>query len=162
MHEPRVDVILFWQIAILARAACRLAMGLRPATHGTCQGYVPDILDPYFVSKPSAIWQEFLQHGLPRRTDGDWTLRAPAPSALHRQAENNLWIATWFTLKNTLWGFLPRRRARAFALGLLLGRSDLLARIFYPYIVALQFDPAHRARAAHHPDVRASAIPRRS
>ena len=58
---------------------------------------------------------------------------------LHRRRRNNLWFATLVTLKNTWWGFLfgPRRHR---------GGADprpfgLLARIFGPYIVALNSIP---------------------
>ena len=44
------------------------------------------------------------------------------------------------TLKNTWWGFLFGS-ASGIAAGLILGRSDLLARIFGPYIVALNSIP---------------------
>ena len=54
--------------------------------------------------------------------------------------DNNLWLATLVTLKNTWWGFLFGS-ASGIAAGLILGRSDLLARIFGPYIVALNSIP---------------------
>ena len=44
-------------------AACRLAMGLRPAGDAAAMRYVPDFLDPYFVSKPSEIFKSFLRLG---------------------------------------------------------------------------------------------------
>jgi NitT/TauT family transport system permease protein len=44
------------------------------------------------------------------------------------------------TLKNTWWGFLFGS-ASGIAAGLILGRSDLLARILGPYIVALNSIP---------------------
>ena len=33
---------------------------------------VPSILDPYFVSKPSLIWQEFLRLGCLKPNGADW------------------------------------------------------------------------------------------
>jgi NitT/TauT family transport system permease protein len=54
--------------------------------------------------------------------------------------ENNLWLVTLVTLKNTWWGFIFGS-ASGIAAGLILGRSDLLARIFGPYIVALNSIP---------------------
>jgi NitT/TauT family transport system permease protein len=102
---------------------------------------VPDILDPYFVSKPSAIFEQFLSLGCLVSSDGSWTFNVPgAFAACIAKSENNLWIATWFTLKNTLWGFVIGV-SLGFALGLLLGRSDRLSEIFYPYITAFNSIP---------------------
>ena len=80
-------------------------------------------------------------HGLPGHTRGEWTLGTPG--AFERcigKSENNLWIATYFTLKNTLWGFATGVSS-GFVLGLLLGRSDRLSEIFYPYITAFNSIP---------------------
>jgi NitT/TauT family transport system permease protein len=59
---------------------------------------VPKILAPYFIAKPSAIWESFLRLGCLRQADGF--------VACLRGDENNLWLATLVTLKNTWWGFL--------------------------------------------------------
>ncbi len=102
---------------------------------------VPDILDPYFVSKPSEIFRQFLRMGCLVTSDGDWTFATPGGfAACMGKAENNLWIATYFTLKNTLWGFAIGV-SLGFAMGLLLGRSDRLSEIFYPYINAFNSIP---------------------
>ena len=107
----------------------------------TCRGWCPYILDPYFVSKPSEIFKQFLRMRCLVSPRGEWTLCTPG--AFERcigRSENNLWIATFFTLKNTLWGF-STGVSSGFVLGLLLGRSDRLSEIFYPYITAFNSIP---------------------
>ena len=49
-------------------------------------------------------------------------------------------MATAVTLKNTFWGFLGGTLS-GLRLGLLLGRSDFLSRVFEPYIVAFNSIP---------------------
>ncbi len=49
--------------------------------------------------------------------------------------QNNLWIATWATLRNTFWGFLVGVGSGV-AVGLVLGRSEFLAKVFEPFIIA--------------------------
>jgi NitT/TauT family transport system permease protein len=93
---------------------------------------VPKILDPYFVAKPSLIWQSFLRLGCFADAGGF--------AACIKGNDNNLWLATLVTLKNTWWGFLFGS-ASGIAAGLILGRSDFLARVFGPYIVALNSIP---------------------
>src|SRR4029450_2620943 len=88
------------------------------------------------VSKPSEIFKQFLRMGCLVTPRGEWTLGTPG--AFERcigKSENNLGVATYFTLKNTFWGFLTGVSS-GFVLGLLLGRSDRLSEIFYPYITA--------------------------
>ena len=68
---------------------------------------MPDILDPYFVSKPSEIYKQFLRMGCLVSPRGEWTLGTPG--AFERcigKSESNLWIATDSTLKD-LWGSPP-------------------------------------------------------
>ena len=109
--------------------------------HDSLPWLVPDLLDPYFVSKPSAIFQQFLTLGCLTTNDGSWTFAEPGGFAkCIGKSENNLWIATYFTLKNTLWGFLTGVSS-GFLLGLLLGRSDRLSEIFYPFIIAFNSIP---------------------
>jgi NitT/TauT family transport system permease protein len=73
--------------------------------------------------------------------DGNWTFVVDGAFAkCMSRSENNLWIATFVTLKNTLWGFLTGVSS-GFVLGLLLGRSDRLSQIFYPYITAFNSIP---------------------
>ncbi|HEY2871883.1 MAG TPA: ABC transporter permease [Reyranella sp.] len=109
--------------------------------HDKLPWLVPDLLDTYFVSKPSAIFQQFLTLGCLTTGDGTWTFAEPGGFAqCIGKSENNLWIATYFTLKNTLWGFLTGVSS-GFLLGLLLGRSDRLSEVFYPFIIAFNSIP---------------------
>jgi len=54
--------------------------------------------------------------------------------------ENNLWIATAITLKNTFFGFVTGVSS-GFVAGLILGRSDRLSAIFQPFITAVNSIP---------------------
>src|SRR6201988_1240489 len=54
--------------------------------------------------------------------------------------ENNLWIATAVTLKNTFFGFIIGVSS-GFAAGLLLGRSGRVSAIFQPFITAVNSIP---------------------
>ena len=68
---------------------------------------VPNLLDPYFVSRPSEIWARFLRLACLASREGGWTLgRQGAFAACLGQNPNNLWIGTLVTLKNTFWGFV--------------------------------------------------------
>ncbi|MEI9901880.1 MAG: ABC transporter permease [Hyphomicrobium sp.] len=130
---------LFWQIAIGvgALATWQWAWDL----HEKVPWLVPELFDPYFVSKPADIFQQFLRMGCFMTSKGEWTLATTGGfEACIAKSENNLWAATYFTLKNTLWGFALGVSA-GFALGLLLGRSDRLSEIFYPYITAFNSVP---------------------
>lgn len=102
---------------------------------------VPDLLDPYFVSRPSEIWARFLRLACLASREGDWTLGRPgAFAACLGQNPNNLWIGTLVTLKNTFWGFVAGS-ASGVLVGLVLGRSQLLARFFEPFIMAVNSIP---------------------
>ena len=130
---------LAWQIAIGLSALALWQWGWD--LHAKAPWLVPDILDPYFVSKPSEIYKQFLRMGCLVSPQGDWTFGvAGAFERCIGKSENNLWIATYFTLKNTLWGFATGVSS-GFVLGLLLGRSDRLSEIFYPYITAFNSIP---------------------
>jgi NitT/TauT family transport system permease protein len=54
--------------------------------------------------------------------------------------DNNLWYATWVTLRNTFLGFVTGVSS-GYVLGLLLGRSEKLADIFQPSITAINSIP---------------------
>ena len=130
---------LAWQIAIglTALAIWEWGWGLQT----TVPWLVPDLLDPYFVSKPSMIFKHFLRMSCLVSSDDQWTWGVTGGFArCMARSENNLWIATYVTLKNTLWGFATGVSS-GFALGLLLGRSDRLSEIFYPYITAFNSIP---------------------
>lgn len=130
--STRRSVILFWQIAILAVVLVVWQWGFDWSRALLPKAYVPKILDPYFVAKPSLIWQSFLRLGC---------FSDPAGVVACVQAtDNNLWIATLVTLKNTWWGFLFGS-VSGIAAGVILGRSDFLARVFGPYIIALNSIP---------------------
>jgi NitT/TauT family transport system permease protein len=103
--------------------------------------FVPGILDPYFISKPSEIVQSFLRLGCLTGRNGEWIVLAPRGTlACLADDPNNIWAATFVTLKNTWWGFAGGT-ALGVAAGLILGRSDYLARVFQPYVVALNSIP---------------------
>jgi NitT/TauT family transport system permease protein len=130
---------LLWQVAIAVAALAIWEWGWD--FHDRLPWLVPDLLDPYFVSRPSAIFGQFLTLGCLTTPDGGWTFAQP--NGFGRcigKSENNLWIATYFTLKNTLGGFLTGV-CSGFLLGLLLGRSDRLSEIFYPFIIAFNSIP---------------------
>jgi len=134
----RVSTLL-WQIGIglAALATWQWAWDL----HERVSWLVPELFDPYFVSKPSEIFRQFLGMSCLVSSNGAWTLDVPGAFAkCIGRSDNNLWIATYFTLKNTLWGFAAGVSS-GFALGLLLGRSDRLSEIFYPYVTAFNSIP---------------------
>lgn len=130
--STRRAAILFWQIAILVIVLVVWQWGFEWSKALLPKAYVPKILDPYFVAKPSLIWQSFLRLGC---------FSAPAGVvACIGATDNNLWTATLVTLKNTWWGFLFGALT-GIAAGVVLGRSDFLARVFGPYIIALNSIP---------------------
>jgi NitT/TauT family transport system permease protein len=102
---------------------------------------VPDMLDPYFISKPSDIFQNFLVLSCLKSKLGVWNgwFNGDFTKCMAR-TENNLWVATSVTLKNTFFGFLTGVTS-GFAGGLILGRSDRLSAIFQPFITAVNSIP---------------------
>ena len=50
-------VILFWQLAILVFVLVIWQWGFEWSKALLPRAYVPKILDPYFIAKPSAIWE---------------------------------------------------------------------------------------------------------
>jgi NitT/TauT family transport system permease protein len=102
---------------------------------------VPDLLDPYFVSKPSEIFEQFLILSCLKSKLGvvnGW-FNGDFAKCMSR-TENNLWVATAVTLKNTFFGFITGVTS-GFAAGLILGRSDRLSAIFQPFITAVNSIP---------------------
>ncbi len=57
------SAVLFWQVAILVVVLVVWQWGFEWSKALLPKAYVPKILDPYFVAKPSLIWQSFLRLG---------------------------------------------------------------------------------------------------
>jgi NitT/TauT family transport system permease protein len=124
--------VLFWQLAILIVALGIWEWGYGLRSVAALKPFVPGILDPYFISKPSMIWTSFLKLSC----FGD----AAGFGACFARNDNNLWLALLVTLKNMWWGF-ALGTASGVLCGLILGRSDYLSRIFQPYVVAMNSVP---------------------
>jgi sulfonate transport system permease protein len=109
--------------------------------HARLPWLVPDLLDPYFVSKPSEIFQQFLILSCIKSKLGVYNgwVNGDFAKCMARN-ENNLWIATAVTLKNTFFGFFAGVTS-GFVAGLILGRSDRLSAIFQPFITAVNSIP---------------------
>jgi NitT/TauT family transport system permease protein len=130
---------LGWQALICVAALSIWQWGYD--LHASVPWLVPDLLDPYFVSKPSEIFQQFLVLSCIKSKlgvfngwfNGDF-------SRCMARSENNLWAATAVTLKNTFFGFLLGVSS-GFVVGLILGRSDRLSSIFQPFITAVNSIP---------------------
>jgi NitT/TauT family transport system permease protein len=138
MRTPRRSTLV-WQALICAVVLSIWQWGYD--LHASLPWLVPDLLDPYFVSKPSEIFQQFLVLSCIKSklgvlngwSDGDFA------KCLARN-ENNLWVATAVTLKNTFFGFVIGVSS-GFVVGLILGRSDRLSAIFQPFITAVNSIP---------------------
>jgi len=130
---------LAWQILICGTVLSIWQWGYE--LHGRFPWAVPDLLDPYFVSKPSEIFEHFLILGCIKSKMGIFNgwFDGGVARCMARN-ENNLWIATAITLKNTFFGFVIGVSS-GFAAGLLLGRSDRLSAIFQPFITAVNSIP---------------------
>jgi NitT/TauT family transport system permease protein len=130
---------LGWQVAICVIVLSIWQWGYQ--FHTRFPGLVPDLLDPYFISKPSEIFEQFLILSCLKSKLGvfnGWFNGDFAKCMAH--TENNLWIATGVTLKNTFFGFVTGVTS-GFAAGLVLGRSDRLSAIFQPFITAVNSIP---------------------
>jgi NitT/TauT family transport system permease protein len=130
---------LLWQIGLTLAWLALWQWGWD--LHARAPWAVPDILDPYFVSRPSEIWQQFLRLSCLESRTGAWNgiYGIEFDKCLVRY-ENNLWKATGVTLRNTFFGFLTGVSS-GFVLGLLLGRSRRLAQIFEPFVTAVNSIP---------------------
>ena len=75
---------------------------------------MPDLLDPYFISKPSEIFEQFLILSCFKSKLGVFNgwFNGDFAKCMAR-TENNLWVATAVTLKNTFFGFVDRCDLRA-------------------------------------------------
>jgi NitT/TauT family transport system permease protein len=124
--------VLFWQAAILAGVLAVWQWGYDLRALPGFKPFVPSILDPYFISKPSLIWTSFLKLSCLSDRAGF--------AACFAKNENNLWMALRVTIVNMWWGFLSGTVSGVVA-GLVLGRSDKLSRIFQPFVVAMNSVP---------------------
>jgi NitT/TauT family transport system permease protein len=130
---------IIWQLAICAAVLSLWQWGFD--LHGQFPNLVPDLLDPYFVSKPTEIVDQFLVLGCFKTSIGTWNAWGDGSfSRCMVKFDNNLWFATWVTLKNTFFGFLTGVSS-GFLLGLILGRSDRLSAVFQPFITAVNSIP---------------------
>src|SRR6202000_2828917 len=109
--------------------------------HASLPWLVPDMLDPYFISKPSQIFENFLILSCIKSKLGVFNgwFNGDFAKCMAR-TDNNLWVATSVTLKNTFFGFITGVSS-GFAAGLILGRSDRLSAIFQPFITAVNSIP---------------------
>jgi NitT/TauT family transport system permease protein len=138
MMKRRLSTLL-WQIGLTFAWLALWQWGWD--LHGWVPWAIPDMLDPYFVSRPSEIWQQFLRLSCLESRTGEWNDWASgAFDKCLARYENNLWKATGVTLRNTFFGFLTGVSS-GFVLGLLLGRSRRLAQIFEPFVTAVNSIP---------------------
>jgi NitT/TauT family transport system permease protein len=114
MNRDRLRV-LAWQLLILVAvlAAWQYLTGIKAISK------TPGLywIDPFFISRPSAIVERLLYLMSPK-----------------------VRLSIWQMALSTVWGFLVGI-STGFVAGLVLGRSDGLARIFQPYIVAFNSLP---------------------
>lgn len=139
--NSRKGNIFAYQVAILVGVLAVWQWGFLLRKVDGLRAFVPGVLDPYFVSKPSEIWESFLRLSCVANENG---------TAVHLDADrfwacldndaNNLWVATGVTLLNTFWGFFAGAIG-GILVGLIMGRSDHLSRIFSPFIVAANSVP---------------------
>ncbi|MBR0776597.1 ABC transporter permease [Bradyrhizobium diazoefficiens] len=139
MRRHRTLNTLGWQVAICVIVLSIWQWGYD--LHKMLPWLVPDLLDPYFVSKPSMIFENFLMQSCLTSKLGAWNgwMNGEFSKCLARN-QNNLWVATAVTLQNTFFGFVTGVIS-GFAVGLILGRSDRLSAIFQPFITAVNSIP---------------------
>jgi NitT/TauT family transport system permease protein len=130
---------LAWQVSICVVVLSIWQWGYQ--LHTRFPWLVPDLLDPYFISKPSEIFEQFLILSCLKSKLGVFNgwFNGDFARCMAR-TENNLWVATAITLKNTFFGFIIGVTS-GFAAGLILGRSDRLSAIFQPFITAVNSIP---------------------
>jgi len=130
---------LAWQVSICVVVLSVWQWGYQ--FHTRFPWLVPGLLDPYFISKPSEIFEQFLILSCLKSKLGVFNgwFNGDFAKCMAR-TENNLWVATAITLKNTFFGFIIGVTS-GFAAGLILGRSDRLSAIFQPFITAVNSIP---------------------
>jgi NitT/TauT family transport system permease protein len=130
---------LAWQAAICIAVLSVWQWGYQ--LHTRFPWLVPDLLDPYFISRPSEIFEQFLILSCLKSKIGVFNgwFNGEFSRCMVR-TQNNLWVATVVTLQNTFFGFITGV-ASGFAAGLILGRSDRLSAIFQPFITAVNSIP---------------------
>ena len=130
---------LAWQVSICVVVLSIWQWGYQ--FHTRFPWLVPDLVDPYFISKPSEIFEQFLILSCLKSKLGVFNgwFNGDFAKCMAR-TENNLWVATAITLKNTFFGFIIGVTS-GFAAGLILGRSDRLSAIFQPFITAVNSIP---------------------
>src|SRR5947209_19276921 len=139
MRTRRIGNTLAWQVFICVAVLSIWQWGYD--LHVSVPWLIPDLLDPYFVSKPSEIFEHFLILSCLKSKLGVFNgwFNGEFAKCMVRN-ENNLWVATAITLKNTFFGFVTGV-VSGFAGGLILGRSDRLSAIFQPFITAVNSIP---------------------
>lgn len=137
----------FWRLVVLA-----LVLGIwqwgDTVNQALIAGLSPEwrraltiqVLEPFFISKPTLIWERFLQLACFADQSGQWLLGKGGFWDCIDSTRNNLWSATLATLRNTFWGFLVGVGSGV-VVGLALGRSEFLAKIFEPFIIAFNSLP---------------------
>ena len=111
--------VFAWRLAILVAilAAWQYLTGIKAISK------TPGLywIDPFFISRPSAIVERFFY-------------------LASDQVRLTIWRMALSTVQSTVWGFLVGI-STGFVVGLVLGRRDRLARVFEPYIIALNSLP---------------------
>ena len=110
-------------------------------TRSVQKWFLITILDPFFISQPSEIWVRFQEMSCFITKSGQSTFFHQ--NEFWQCIDKNryhLWGMTWATLYNTFWGFLVGVSSGVLV-GLMLGRSVVLAKIFEPFIVAFNSLP---------------------
>src|SRR3979411_3453113 len=105
MRTRRPLSTLAWQALICVAVLSIWQVGYD--LHARVPWLVPDPPDPYFVSKPSQIFEHFLILSCLKSKLGVFNgwFNGDFAKCMVRN-ENNLWIATAITLKNTFFGFV--------------------------------------------------------
>jgi NitT/TauT family transport system permease protein len=111
--------VLAWRLVILVLVLA----GWEGCTRVKAIAKLPGLywIDPFFISRPSAIVERFLY-------------------LASDQVRLSIWQMALSTIQSTLWGFVVGV-STGFVAGLVLGRNDRLARVFEPYIVAFNSLP---------------------